>query len=240
MSADAWSADPVGALIYHGVATAYGDDEAIEGILDTLGISYQEASSDELNDMTLDHLSQFRMIVWPGGYAGQMSRSLTAATRDRIRLAVQERGVSFVGICAGAFIAVSPAAEPGAEGPSWGLSLIAAETLPYYHLEDEGVDYAMVDLDFARGPRRSLVWWGGPTLPEVTNGVIARYRDNHLPAMIQTWSGKGFVILSGPHPEAPLSWKTKLGLSDSAGLEQDIAALLFQAALNREPLPTIH
>jgi len=229
----------VGALIYHGVATAFGDVESIGGILDHLGISYQDVTSEELNRMSLEDLSQFGMIVWPGGYAGQMSRSLEPSTRDRIRRAVQERGVSFVGICAGAFIAVSPAAPKGAEGPDWGLSIISTETLPYYHLEDEGVDYSLVDLDLPQGDKLGVVWWGGPTLPEVSHGVIARYGDNHQPAVIQTQAGLGFVILSGPHPEAPASWRSKLGLAESDGLDHELAARLFKSAFERKEMSTL-
>ncbi len=226
----------VGALIYHGVATAYGDTESISKILDSNGITHQDVTSEELNRLSVEELSQYGMIVWPGGYAGQMSASLEPATRERVRLAVRERGVSYVGICAGAFIAVSPAPTPGVDGPEWGLAIIPAETLPYYHLEDEGVDYSLVSLELAAGRRGDIVWWGGPTLPEVAHGVIARYGDNREPAIIQTQAGQGRVILSGPHPEAPRSWRTKLGLAESDGLDHKLAGQLFRAALELEEL----
>jgi hypothetical protein len=81
-----------------------------------------------------------------------------------------------------------------------------------------------------------MVWWGGPSLPEWKGGVIARYTDNNQPAIAQTWSGNGLVILSGPHPEAPQNWRDKLGLSDSDGLDQDYAGQMLEAAAKQQPM----
>ena len=218
-------------LIYHGTATATGDAEAIESIADDQGLSYRTVTSNELDAMSLDELADHGAIVWPGGYAGQMSSSLDRATRDRLKQAVRERGVGFVGFCAGAFIAVSPST-------SWGLSLVEQETLDYYHLEDEGVSYDMVDVQMPGGEASNLVWWGGPKLPEFSGGVIGRYTDTQEPAIAQTWAGNGLLVISGPHPEAPTSWRSKLGLSDSDGLDQTIAADMILAALRSDPMPS--
>jgi glutamine amidotransferase-like uncharacterized protein len=228
------------ALIYQGEATATGDPEAITEILTAHGRSYQIASSQEMNSLSPSDLEKYQTIIWPGGYAGYMSGSLTAATRGRIRQAVVEKGVSYVGICAGAFLAVSPAANSGEEGPAWGFSLIAGDLLPYYHLENEGTEYAMVPIQLSGSKPRSLLWWGGPSLPEFEHGVIARYSDSGDPAITQTLAGKGLVIFSGPHPEAPVEWRTKLGLYDPEGLEQDIASDLFEAAITRKILPALN
>jgi hypothetical protein len=216
-------------LIYAGDAAAYDDPEALASIADSKGLTHRSVTSEELNQMSLDDLSKFGTIAWPGGYAGKMSDSLTQQTRDNIQRAVQERGVSFVGICAGAFIAVSPDTK-------WGFSLVKSETLPYYHLEDEGTDDAMVGVSMIQGGDRQLVWWGGPSLPEWQGGVIARYSDNHQPAIAQTWAGNGLVILSGPHPEAPSNWRSKLGLDDSDGLDQEIAGQMLMAAAKQQPM----
>ena len=227
-------------LIYDGVATAFGDTESLASILEQHGMTYQLATSDELNEMSVEQLGKFQLILWPGGYAGVMSASLDGAAREKIRKTVNEQGVSYLGICAGAFIAVSPSAASGSDGPDWGLSIIPSESLlPYYHLENKGIGEAMVDVQLSGGQTRSLVWWGGPDFPEVSQGVVARYSDNHHPAIIQTKAGKGFVILSGPHPEAPQSWRDKLGLQDSDGLDLDLAWKLIEAAMKRQPLPTV-
>jgi glutamine amidotransferase-like uncharacterized protein len=216
-------------LIYAGDSAAFGDPEAIQAIAEARGMTSKSVTSDELNQMSLDQLSQFGVIAWPGGYAGYMSQSLTQQARDTIRRAVQERGVGFVGFCAGAFIAVTPDTRSG-------LSVVTAPQPDYYHLENEGTDDAMVNVKFTDGSLHELVWWGGPYLPEWKGGVIARYTDTNQPAIAETWSGNGLVILSGPHPEAPEDWRTKLSLSDLDGLDQNIAGQMLQAAETQQPM----
>ncbi|MBC7692601.1 MAG: hypothetical protein H7222_12630 [Methylotenera sp.] len=216
-------------LIFQGSATAYGDAESLQTIADAHGLSSVIRNSSQMDQMTVEELATFGAIVWPGGYAGQMSDSLKASTRRNIQAAVKERGVGFVGFCAGAFIAISPDTK-------WGFSLIAQPTLPYYHLEDEGTDTAMVSVNLSDGTKRNLVWWGGPTLPEFPGGVIARYGDTGQPAIAQAWAGNGLMILSAPHPEAPESWRGKLGLSDSDGLDHDIAFNMIQSAIQQQPM----
>jgi glutamine amidotransferase-like uncharacterized protein len=223
----------VGALIYQGDYTAYGDVEAITSILDAHGVTYDVYSSYEMDQLSVEKMAQYGTIIWPGGYAGQMSRSMNRETRNNLQKAVNEKGVSFVGFCAGAFIAVSP-------DTSWGLSVVKGNTLDYYHLENEGIPQAMVTLNFAGGTKRSVLWWGGPYLPNWPNGVIARYSDNQQAAIAQTWAGKGLVVLAGPHPEAPQDWRSKLGLRDSDGLDQDIAWAMFDAGLKQKPMKTLN
>lgn len=226
-------------LVYAGTGAAYDDPESIAAIAIGAGLEPVSVSSGELNAMSLDELAGYGAILWPGGYGGQQSGSLTEATRDNIRRAVIERGVSYVGFCAGAFVGASPVAKPGRLAPAYGFALIPTDDLlPYYHLEDEGTESAMVRLKMADGSNPDIVWWGGPALPEVPGGVLGRHGDDNTPAIIQAQSGKGMVILSGPHPEAPEVWRSRLGLSDSDGAEGDwaIAAKLFDAAVSHKKL----
>jgi len=218
-----WEKD---ALIYNGSATATGGAEAIVAILDSVGMTYDLVGSSALNSMPAEDMKKYGTWIWPGGYAGQMSASLTRATRDRIQSSVIRDGVSFVGFCAGAFIAVSP-------DTSWGFSLIDRPTLPYYYLEDMGVSAAMVGVEGWNGQGRKLLWWGGPKLTGFSEEeTLARYAETQEPAITQSHLSSGAkVILAGPHPEAPESWRTQLGLRDSDGMDQDIAPEMFQRAL---------
>lgn len=228
-------------LIYAGDYAAYDGPEAIAEIVATHGATYRLVTSAELNAMSLDELADFGAIAWPGGYAGYQSESLSGETRQRIRQAVRERGVGFVGFCAGSFIAVSPEGKDG-RAPEYGFSLVGSgELLPYYYLEDEGTDTAIVQGKFADGTTRELVWWGGPVVPAFPGGVVARYTapgHEAEPMISQTWAGNGFVVLSAPHPEAPQSWRDKLGLEDSDGLDWDLAWKLIDAARTHTPLPS--
>jgi hypothetical protein len=67
--------------------------------------------------------------------------------------------------------------------------------------------------------------------------VIARHEDDRTPAIGQYVVGKGTVTISGPHPESPQSWRTKLGLVDTDGLDHEIAWNLIEAAMNKKALP---
>jgi hypothetical protein len=92
----------------------------------------------------------------------------------------------------------------------------------------------IVEVDFPDGSKRNLVWWGGPSTPEWEGGVVARY-PNGRPAISESWSGKGYVVVSGPHPEAPQGWRATAG-ADPDGLDYDVAIDMIQAALNKQPL----
>ncbi len=228
-----------GALIYNGASTATGDPEALVEILDSHGLDYQLATSEEMNAMSLEDFSKFGVIIWPGGYAGYMSESLLPSTRALIKQAVREQGVGYVGICAGAFMAISPPALLGEEGPAWGLSLIPGDILPYYHLEDKGVEHSLITVESANHSYHTMLWWGGPTLPESPHGVITRYSDTDEPAITQTWAGKGLVLLAGPHPESPEEWPAKLGLTDPDPVNRDITWGMVKAALTQQPMTTL-
>ncbi|MCM2277325.1 MAG: hypothetical protein NDJ89_04560 [Oligoflexia bacterium] len=213
------------------------DAASVAAILEGSGRTYELISSAELNNMTLDELARFGMIIVPGGYGGQASRSLTPEAREKVRLAVVERGVGYVGFCAGAFVAVGPT-PPAGGAPEYGFSIIPApKLLDYFYPFKDGNDdtAASLPIKLADGTERSLMFWGGPALPEISGGVIARY-DDGTPAMIQTRSGAGFITLTGPHPEGPSEWKAVAGITDPDGDDFDIASKLFESTLTQKPL----
>jgi glutamine amidotransferase-like uncharacterized protein len=219
------------ALVYAGRGTAVAEANVYADILAEHGVESDMADEYSLPDLSLDELAAYDVLVWPGGYATQQSNALDVATRERVREAVRERGLGFVGVCAGAFIA-------GVYGnlPEWGLRLIPSD-FPYYYLEQQGVSAAMVNLTFSDGSQRDIVWYGGPQL----NGfgqVVARY-PNGDSAIGQNWSGAGLVVLSAGHPDAPESWRSSFGLSDSDGsqVDHELAWKMASAAIERTPMP---
>lgn len=224
-------------LIYDGTAAAYYDDDSLQSIAESKGLKVKRATSAEINNMTLDDLAGYGAIVWPGGYADEMSKSLTADTRGRIRQAVLDRGVGYMGICAGAWMGVGP--KPSGN-PDWGLALVPSPVLDEWTPPGAGPDdFVMVDVKVAgQGKSRNMAWWGGPKLPEIPGGVMARYGDG-TPAMVQTWEGHGFVVLTSPHPEAPQIWRDEHSASDSDGLDFDLALGLMKAAMDQKPLQTL-
>lgn len=231
------------ALVYNGSGAWSAEIPGIEKVLDDHGASYDVVSSSELNAMTLEQVAQYGTIIWPGGYGNIQTNSLTSATRTMLRQAVQERGVSWIGFCAGAFVAVAPAPSPG-QDPVYGISIVNAPRMGYYYLEDEFVkqgkesqDWAMTLETFADGSKRDLLWYGGPVTPSGANTVVAKY-PNGDPAISQVWSGNGLVILSAVHPAAPPSVASSFGLNDSDGADYDLAWKLIEAVIKQKDLPT--
>ena len=227
-----WSVD---AMIFAGTGTWGTEVSSLKSILSAQGASYLEVSSADLNSMSLDELADFGVLVFPGGYGGQQSSSLTSATRERIRQAVQQRGVGYTGFCAGSFIAVAPAPSPGGD-VSYGIGVVDGPVLDYYYLENQGVTADMTLLTFADGTTRDVLWYGGPITPAGDGDVVARY-PNGDPAISEIDSGQGLVVLSGGHPGAPASVKSSFGLSDSDGTDFALTWSLIRAAMNHERLP---
>jgi len=228
-----WSTD---ALLYAGDGSWSDEVGSLENIMNSNHMSFLAVSSADLDAMSLDELAQFGVLVFPGGHGGVIADSLSAATHARLRAAVQQRGVSYIGFCAGAFVAVNPKPTPG-QDVNYGFGVVDGPELPYYYLENTlNPDIAMTMETFADGSKRDLVWYGGPITPSVPGGVIAQY-PNGEPAITELQSGNGFVILSAVHPTATQATRDVFGLHDSDGLDLDIAWNLLHAALHSKPLP---
>ena len=230
------SAIPV-ALLFDGTGTSDSDFQALAAILQAHGITYQAVTSLQLEAMSASDLAGYKLIVWPGGDSIVQNDNLAPHTRERVREAVVNSGVNFVGFCAGAFIAVGPPPPPGGT-PYWGLSIANYNYLTVFYPNGPGTTLPVASMEmisFANGTSRDLVWWDGPFLPAVSSGVLAKYPDG-TPAMVALQSGQGFVVLSGVHPEAPQSWRDRQGLLDIDGLDTDIAWNLINGALTRTRL----
>ncbi|HAR44193.1 MAG TPA: hypothetical protein DCS07_16435 [Bdellovibrionales bacterium] len=227
-------------LLFNGTGVSTSDWQSTEAILKTEGLSYDLANSAQLNAMNLATLTTYGMIIIPGGSGGTITSNLTPETRLRVRQAVREYGLGFVGFCAGAWVAVGPEAET-AKIASYGLAIAKGSVLSLFTPGTPGGSTptaAMVPVTLPNSSKiRSLVWWGGPSTPEWANGVVARYQETGQPAISETFAGKGLVVISGPHPEAPLGWRATAG-NDVDGLDYDIAVDMIRAALDKKPLPT--
>jgi glutamine amidotransferase-like uncharacterized protein len=230
-SSRTWTTD---ALLFAGSGTWGTEVSNLENIMDSNGMSYQVVTSSQLDAMSVDQIAQFGLLIFPGGSGGTEAGSLSAQTHANLREAVQVRGVSYIGFCAGSFIAQSPAPASG-QDVSYGLGVVAGPELDYYYLENQGTDIAMTPLTFADGSTQDILWYGGPVTPSTAGGVIAKYPDGN-PAITELWSGKGFVILSGVHPTANQATLSALGMSSTDGTHQDTAFKLLNAALHQQPL----
>lgn len=220
-------------MLYNGSGAWQTEVTSLQSIFKAHGLSYTLVNESDLNSMTLEELTQFGLLLFPGGAGGTMGSVTSSATHARLREAVQIRGVSYLGFCAGSFVAAAPAPASGKD-VSYGFGVIDAPVMDYYSLENT-TDFAMTMETFADGTKRDLVWYGGPVTPNVAGGVIAKYPDG-TPAITQMRSGNGFVIVSGPHPAAPQNVRDSFGVTDSDGLDLDIAFNLIDSALHARPM----
>jgi glutamine amidotransferase-like uncharacterized protein len=222
-------------MLFAGTGTWATEVSSIESILKTNNMTYNKLSSAQLNALSAKDLAQYGLLIFPGGAGGTQAKSLSSQSHAELRSAVQDYGVSYLGFCAGAFIAVAPAPDPG-QDVSYGLGIVNGLELDYYFLEYQlNPDVAMTLENFADGSQRDLLWYGGPVTPNTPGGVIARY-PNGDPAITQLVSGKGFVIVSGPHPAAPQTVKDSFGLLDSDGSDEQLTWSLISSALYQIPM----
>ena len=212
-------------LLYEGDGVAASDAQSLESILSSNNISYNSATSAQLNAMTADQFNTYGMLLVPGGEAETMSSSLNANTISLIQNAVTQGGMGYMGICA------APLA--GSYG-SWGLGL-APNNFDYYVAESQGVDEEAVEVSFPDGSKKDLIWYGGPQLNGYGN-IVGKYPDGTA-AIAQSPAGSGFVLLSGVHPEAPDSWRSGINDTDSTAADFTYVVALVQAALKHSPLP---
>jgi glutamine amidotransferase-like uncharacterized protein len=222
------------ALLFTGNGTWSAEVDALKALLTANGATYQAVDSPTLDSMSVQQLTTFGVLIFPGGSGGTEAGSLSAQTHANLRAAVQEYGVSYIGFCAGAFIGEAPAPSPGGD-VSYGLGIVNGPVLNDYVLASQNVDYQMTLDKFPDGSTKDLLWYGGPVTPN--QGVIAKYPTGD-PAISEMWSGKGFVVLSGPHPAATQAILDGLGLSSTDGLHTDFAWQLIAAAITQQPLPT--
>ena len=229
------------ALVFRGDGIWDDEVRALESLLSQQGVAFRDVDSAGLNRLEVDELAAYRALIWPGvdgeGNAERMYASIDPETRGRIRQAVVERGVGYLGFCAGAFMAVSP--EPGPSEYPLFFSLLLGEPLDYYRLQGvQGGTPTMTLETLAGGRQKDLVWYGGPVTPEIPGGVVARYPTGE-PAISQAWSGRGLVVVAGVHPAASAEFREQNALADADGLDLDLAWELLRAVLAREPMPVL-
>lgn len=222
------SSDDAPVLVFAGAGTSTGDVAAVERILEQNHLEYATATSAQLNAMSPGQLMAHRLIVVPGGNFIDMAASLTPRATANVREAVQG-GVSYLGICAGAFLAGNGGAYYNS------LDLAAGARFDFYGAGQKGTRKAIVRVTGADGSAVEHYWEDGPQLSG-WGTVIGRYPDG-TPAIVQGTSGKGWVILAGVHPEAPESWRRGMTFTTPASVANAYAGTLVNAALNRSELP---
>ena len=215
------------ALLYNGTGASSSDVLAIEAVLHTQGIGYVTADSTEFNGMSKAQLAGYKLIIVPGGNSITIGQSLTTNTASAIRGAVAQYGTHYLGICAGAFF--------GGYSIYNGVNLTGGVPFDFFVDEFKGIHVEPVEITRPKDGPLDVYWEDGPQLSG-WGSVVARFPDG-TPAIVEGQSGKGFVIFTGVHLEAPESWRGSMMFNTPVAEDLAYAGTVFQAALNGTPLP---
>jgi glutamine amidotransferase-like uncharacterized protein len=179
-------------------------------------LSYSTANSSQLNEMSESKLRGYRLLIIPGGNFIDMGRSLSSSTAANIHNAVQN-GLNYLGICAGGFLA-------GNSTYYNGLNLTSGVKFGFYSAEENGIRKAAVAIAVAGAPTMEQYWEDGPQFTG-WGAVVGKYPDG-TPAIVEGTSGRGWVVLSGVHPEAPAGWRHGMIFSTPASVDNAFAGTL--------------
>jgi glutamine amidotransferase-like uncharacterized protein len=215
-------------LLFVGNGTSPGDVAAVERVLDDGHLAYATATSAQLNRMSASQFTAYRLILVPGGNFIDMSASLTRRAAANVHDAVRG-GVSYLGICAGAFLAGD------GRGSYNSFDLTSGARFGFYGAERRGIRKAAVAIAGVDSPPIEHYWEDGPELTG-WGAVVGKYPDG-TPAVVEGTAGRGWVILAGIHPEAPEAWRRGMTFTSAASVANAYATTLVQAALSRTWLP---
>ena len=166
------------------------------------------------------------MIV-PGGNSITIGESLTGETTSVIRGAVEDYGMHYLGICAGAFF--------GGYSIYNGVDLTSGVWFNFYADENKGIHVEPVLISLPGSAPLDVYWQDGPQLSG-WGAVVAKFPDG-TPAITEGQSGKGFVVFTGVHLEAPESWRGSMIFTTPVSVDLAYAGTVIQATLNGTPLP---
>lgn len=219
------AAEPV--LLFTGTGTSSSDVSAVEAVLATLNLGYTTADSAQLNAMTEPQVGGYKLIIVPGGNSITIGENLSSEAATAIRGAVQDYGVHYLGICAGAFF--------GGYSTYNGVDLTAGVWFNFYADEFKGITEEAVEISFPTNTPLDVYWQDGPQLSG-WGSVVAKFPDG-TPAIVEGPSGDGFVILTGVHLEAPESWRGSMTFTTPVSVDLAYAGTVIQSALSGTPLP---
>lgn len=198
------------------VAIYYGDQSSSQSSRNALTFMFQwmNASTGLLyaSDIIGGELSNYDMVVIPGGWAVSYNSELGTSGITEIRRFVREGG-AFFGVCAGAYFACDKVTWEETtldysldlfDGTGVG-PVVEIASWPNYDMCEIRVNHSSDIIDFSGEPAaHSVMYYGGPYFEsESQDGIhtLATFSVNNQSAMIAFEYESGRVFLSGPHPE---------------------------------------
>jgi glutamine amidotransferase-like uncharacterized protein len=214
-------------LIFNGKGTTASDVTALENVVKNAGLAYQTANSSQLDAMTQAKLASYKLFIVPGGNSITIGNNLSSKTTTNVRNAVAQNGLNYLGVCAGGFF--------GGFSKYNGVDLTSGVWFSLYADYYKGIHKEPVSISFPSQGKLDIYWQDGPDLSG-WGSVVGRFPNGH-PAIVEGKWGKGFVLLSGVHAEAPASWRTGMNFYTPLDVDLAYAATLLTSALSGISLP---
>ena len=216
-------------LLFNGTGTTSSDVSAVESLLSSLKLVYSTANTSQIDGMSQTQLEGYKLLIVPGGNSITIGDNLSKTATTNIHDAVINGGLHYLGVCAGAFF--------GGYSKYNGLNLTSGVWFNTYANNGKGTGKTAVEISYPDGlPRLDQYWQDGPEL----NGwgeIVGKYPDG-TSAIVEGASGKGWVVLTGIHAEAPASWRTGMNFTTSVAVDNAYFETMVTAALAGTPLPS--
>lgn len=218
------------ALIYNGPTADPASTEAISSVVQQLGLTVRYIAN--LDDLQTQ-LGDARVFIIGGtdDDVEPLLQRFTPALRSTLKTYLRQGG-RYLGICGGAYLA--SLGWPEEDRFVEGLALVPAQS-DGYDQDFEAKIYPVTWL----GETRQMYYQAGPSfaLAESPESVarLAYFEDRQLAALMSTF-GAGKVAVSGPHPEAPDSWRAEALRGDQMDRNLDLALQLLRELLSDRPV----
>lgn len=229
MASPALAREPY-ALIYNGPTADQASTEAISSIAQQLGLTVRYIAN--LDDLPTQ-LGEAKVFIIGGtdDDVEPLLQRFTPALRTTLKTYLRQGG-RYLGICGGAYLA--SLGWPEEDRFVEGLALVPAQS-DGYDQDFEAKIYPVTWL----GETRQMYYQAGPSFalaesPE-TVARLAYFEDRQLAALMSTY-GAGKVAVSGPHPEAPDSWRAEAFKGDQMDRNIDLALQLLRELLSDRPV----
>jgi glutamine amidotransferase-like uncharacterized protein len=212
------------ALVYKGEGSCIeGCSEAVAKMAQLAGYKTQYVGPDQDNSELFKNAA-----IWlqPGGESLVVDKKMNPKLKKLIQNFVFQGG-AYAGFCAGGFLATKRAHAPD----NFGFGLIKAKS-SYYDEHDRRAKFFNFNWN---KKKRKIYWEDGPYF-EISKDnkdkvhVFAEYL-NGTAASIAAHYGKGTVIITGVHPEAPDWWENDIGHHDTDGSDNDLAVEMITKAI---------
>jgi len=215
-------------LLFNGSGTSSSDVSAVESLLSGLRLAYSTANTNQIEGMSQTQLEGYQLLIVPGGNSVTIGNSLSTSATTNIHNAVINGGLHYLGVCAGAFF--------GGYSKYNGLNLTSGVWFNTYANNGKGTGKTAIEISYPDGlPQLDQYWQDGPQL-DSWGEIVSKYPDGNS-AIVEGTSGKGWVVLSGIHAEAPASWRTGMKFTTTVAVDNTYFETMVLAALNGTVLP---